>query len=90
VQVVEVEDVGEHRPRLARRQLVEQIADRVLSRRDRHGDGVDERAPRQREVVVGGLEPVGPVSEQLGDARHAARSSTTTGMSRSVLLWYSS
>jgi hypothetical protein len=86
VQVVEVEDVGEHGPRLARRELVEQVADRVLARRDRHGDGVDERALRQREVVVGGVEPFGPAREQLGDARHPARSSTTTGISRSVLV----
>jgi hypothetical protein len=90
VQVVEVQDVREHRPGLAFGQLAEQLADRVRPRRDRHGDGVDQRAPRQREVVVRGLEAGGPRRQRLGDARHPLRSSTTTGISRSVLPWYSS
>jgi hypothetical protein len=90
VQVVEVEDVREHGPCLTLRERAEHVADGVPARRRRHREGVDERALRQREVVVRGLEAGGPARELLGDERHPWRSSTTTGISRSVLPWYSS
>ena len=90
VEVVEVEHVSQHRPRAVLRQLAEECADRVVACGGRARNGVDERAVGQRQVVGRRREGGRPPRKLVGDRGHPSRSRTTTGISRSVLAWYSS
>src|SRR5665647_2637398 len=71
VQVVEVDDVAGHRPLRLFGQDRGDLEDRLCAGGEPHGDGVQECAVSQCEVLGGGLYVDGPARKPDGDARPA-------------------
>ncbi len=67
MQVIEVQDVGGHRPARPFGQAPGQPGHPVVAGGQRHGDRVQQRPVRQGQVLIGRLEVVGPLGEPPGE-----------------------